>query len=114
MEPLLENAFSHKAITAWVCANDAMASFALLFLRTKKTAVPKFLSITGFDDDIEMAFKDMITSYNFNMPAGVAQMIDYLLHPRQRLFDRTGPDKNIEIKGYIVERRTSGRAKSSG
>jgi DNA-binding LacI/PurR family transcriptional regulator len=107
MHPLFERALAFPAITAWVCANDGMASSALDYLRQKGIAVPQRISIIGFDDELAAALDNKMTSFNFNRHECVKRMIDYVLHPG--LSARSRASNVTEVEGFIVERQTTGR-----
>jgi DNA-binding LacI/PurR family transcriptional regulator len=108
LQPLFEDALSHTSITAWVCANDDMAAQALRFLTDRGIAVPEQISIVGFDDDIAHGFLNQLTTFNFNMQAGVPPMVDFILHPSSAA--RIGNGPSSEIEGYLIERQSSGPA----
>jgi DNA-binding LacI/PurR family transcriptional regulator len=108
LRPLFTEALGNKSITAWVCANDGMAVKALFYLKEKGVLVPRKISLAGFDDEIGSSFHYRISSYNFNLPACISQMVDFILYPKSTLQRRTA--QSTGIQGYIVERDTTGRA----
>jgi len=64
-------------VTAWVCANDAIAVEAMDFLTLQNIAIPGQLSIIGFDDTREAHIRG-ITSYNFNCSAAVNSAVAHI------------------------------------
>jgi DNA-binding LacI/PurR family transcriptional regulator len=108
MAPLFMAALGCSTATAWVGANDGVAWMALSFLRSKGVAVPQQISVMGFDDELGTAL-NQLTSYNFNRQGCVRRMIDYVLHPGLSVSFR---NTNItDVEGYIVERRTTAKAR---
>ncbi|MBD3422017.1 MAG: hypothetical protein GF398_18045 [Chitinivibrionales bacterium] len=102
IRPLFEQALHHQQITAWVCANDLLALWALAFLDEKGFQIPNNISVIGFDDSTD-ALRKGLTSYNFNMRALVNQMLEYLINRRT-----ISPRKQrIEIEGMMIERATT-------
>ncbi|MBD3242154.1 MAG: GntR family transcriptional regulator [Chitinivibrionales bacterium] len=91
--------------TAWVCFSDELGLRALEFLRERRVAVPRRLSVVGFDDTLA-ALSAGLTSYNFNVPAVVNAMLEHILSPRTRHGKRGG---HIEIPGMVMARASSGR-----
>ncbi|MBD3319814.1 MAG: GntR family transcriptional regulator [Chitinivibrionales bacterium] len=108
--PLFKNALRDKNITAWICANDLIASMALSYLRTKNIKVPQDISIIGFDDTLD-AMGERITSYNFNLQSIAEAMINFILHPYG--FKRVWKRKITDIEGSLVVRSTSDKARST-
>ncbi|MBD3322427.1 MAG: GntR family transcriptional regulator [Chitinivibrionales bacterium] len=104
--PLFDSALADKSITAWVCANDWIAMFALDYLRKKRIAVPDEISLLSFDDSV-IALRERITSYSFNIQALVNEMLSFILRPLSSIPGKRG--KVITIKGTIVQRKTTAR-----
>jgi DNA-binding LacI/PurR family transcriptional regulator len=102
-EPLFARAVRERDVTAWVCTSDVVAILALEYCHTMKIRVPQRLSIVSFDDS-PVAFENMLTSYNFNMPAAARRMVDYLLASPAR---RADVPYLSTIAGYIKERDTT-------
>jgi len=105
LRPHFEKALKVGQITAWVGINDHIALMALQFLRNRGIAVPRRISVTGFDDIIA-APGNGLTSYNFNMPAAVESMMEHIgrgTAPRRR--DET---QVVHVPGMLVERGSSG------
>jgi DNA-binding LacI/PurR family transcriptional regulator len=102
--PLFEKALADRSITAWVAANDTVAVHALAFLQEKKVRVPDDISLIGFDDTLE-AFKNGLTSYNFNIEVIARRMLNHILDSaREPSKQPRGTDS--EVEGCMVERRT--------
>jgi DNA-binding LacI/PurR family transcriptional regulator len=110
LQPLLERALHSKEITAWVAASDSVALLCLDFLRSRKVRVPEGISVVGFDDSSD-AFANDLTSYNFDCPTAVAAMLGHIRASRGAARRAT---QTVEIEGFVNQRLTSGRAKSTG
>ncbi|MBD3346146.1 MAG: hypothetical protein GF401_13900, partial [Chitinivibrionales bacterium] len=104
--PLMEKALQQKDITAWICANDLVASMALSYLWSKNVRIPQDLSVVGFDDTLD-AMGERITSYNFNFQAVTEAMINFVLRPYS--FKRVWRKKITDIEGNLVIRSTTGK-----
>lgn len=102
--PALGQLLQRTGITAWVTCGDQVAVAALDFLRTRKVAVPRHISVMGFDDGA-LARTHGITTFNFN---GNALLHRGFLH---LLGARTGRERNRDgtttTNGFVVERRTT-------
>jgi DNA-binding LacI/PurR family transcriptional regulator/DNA-binding transcriptional regulator YhcF (GntR family) len=108
LEPLFERALADKNISAWVCANDAIALNALAYLRLQGVAVPQDLSVVGFDNIPVKALENHLTSLDFNAMGFVNRMLGFILRPpRPR-----GPYHHvpIEVEGIVMARDTAGSA----
>jgi DNA-binding LacI/PurR family transcriptional regulator len=104
MYELCKKAASRKDITAWVCANDAMAFPALAYCRNKNVKVPQRISVVGFDDSPQ-AITSGLTSYNFNGNGLVNSVLAFILNrPEASLFRN---QKVINLKGFIAPRATT-------
>jgi len=99
--PFLEKAAADPSITAWVGAEDNTAASCLEYLRIIGKTAPRDVSVAGFDDAIEASLYKL-TSYNFNTPAVVRAMLDFILNPRA-----PGGGDAVEIEGTVVSRRSS-------
>jgi DNA-binding LacI/PurR family transcriptional regulator len=108
LEPVFESLIARRDLTACVCFNDATALAALAFCQRHRVAVPRRLSIAGFDDSIE-AFGRGLTSYNFNVPATVSAMFERLLSAR-RTARPAAYARSSEAPGMVMERRSTGTA----
>ncbi len=100
MAPQFRQAQAEKAATAWVGVSDLIAFGALSFLRKQARAVPRDISVAGFDDSIEAVGWDL-TSYNFNMPALMSTAVSAVLGPHG---GRQAGDKVLDIRGNIMVR----------
>ncbi|MBD3242737.1 MAG: GntR family transcriptional regulator, partial [Chitinivibrionales bacterium] len=108
LERLCEKALSVPHATAWVAESDYVALRALQFLADRGMQVPRDLSVIGFDD-IEIAFHNGLTTYNFNIEAIMQAMVEHILRPVPYSPSR-GPGKRIVIEGRVISRRTTARA----
>jgi hypothetical protein len=109
MIPMFERALSDRSITAWVGGNDFVAITALHFLKvTKRIAVPESISVVGFDNTLD-AFINDCTSYDFNIPAAVRAMIDFIIEPKG--VSQLEPASVQHIDGILVQRGSTGRAR---
>jgi hypothetical protein len=97
--PLFGKAHEDESITAWVCANDEVALLALQFLKEQGVAVPRDISVIGFDDVPEAAVHGL-TSYNFNLDGLVNAMLSHIIRPSFTPKNRPA----IEIEGVVIER----------
>lgn len=108
LRPLLDNALSESATTAWVGCSDDVAIQCLDYLRDHDRAVPHDISVLGFDDTVE-AFVNRLTSYNFNMPAITRAMIRHVLYPSNAR-GRHSRRSPTGIEGFISVRDSASRA----
>ncbi len=97
-------ALRRRDITAWVCANDAVAIDALDFLRERSVSVPGTISVVGFDNE-RRGMDHGLTTYDFSMRSIVDAMISFLTRPTE--FLRTHRNRSVEIGGVVVERTTT-------
>ncbi len=105
LEKLFDRAVSIAGVSAWVCANDYMATTAIEYIKRK---VDKRIAVTGFDDTFP-AFRGSLTSYNFNIQGLVQLMLAHILNPsRESAVKRMAP---IEVEGLLVVRNTTFRKK---
>lgn len=92
-----------QRLTAIVCANDVLAVGAVLQAQDRGLAVPKDISITGFDD-IELA--NVVTPHLTTMNVPHAQMGE---RSAQALLGRIladEPMENQQLETFIVERQS--------
>jgi DNA-binding GntR family transcriptional regulator len=101
MHTLFSQAARQKDITAWVCANDAVAVAAREYLLENQSAKKHHTGIIGFDDSPDAAYH-RITSYNFNIPALARQSIWSVLRPHSA--PRSSPQSPRHVQGMIIER----------
>jgi DNA-binding LacI/PurR family transcriptional regulator len=71
------------------------------FLQKHKVRVPDKLSLISFDDG-DIALRNRITSYNFNVEAYVNSALEYVIRPL--FWAQTWKGKASHIAGTIVER----------
>ncbi|MBD3418896.1 MAG: GntR family transcriptional regulator [Chitinivibrionales bacterium] len=101
---LFEKALAMKEISAWVCANDAIAIMANDYLASIDIAVPEQMSLLGFDNQ-PCAIQRRISTYDFNVPAAAHSIFDYVTRPN--LFAERNKRQLIEIDGFIIERHST-------
>jgi DNA-binding transcriptional regulator YhcF (GntR family) len=104
---LFNQAMANPACTAWVCANDDIAVFALNFLRSRKVKVPDQMSVTGFDGD-PLGLEYGITSFDFDLPNISRQMLSFISHPAG--VTRFTKNNTVEMPGFVIHRDSSGKA----
>jgi len=80
LDSAMETALRSQHATAWVGANDQTALILLDYLREKKVAVPKDVSVLGFDNLAESQVHDL-TSIDFNMTMAAHALIRFVLQP---------------------------------
>ncbi|MBD3243977.1 MAG: GntR family transcriptional regulator [Chitinivibrionales bacterium] len=108
-DPMMQNALGDDSVTAWVTYNDPIALVAHSFLRDRDVAMPARLSLVSFDDTVE-ALANGIASYDFNLRAVVAAMVEHLLRWPRRPSDRPGDSPLVELPGFLVQRDSLGPA----
>jgi DNA-binding LacI/PurR family transcriptional regulator/DNA-binding transcriptional regulator YhcF (GntR family) len=101
-----EAALHRPEITAWVCANDHIATAALDFLRSRNCKVPEKISLVAFDDSW-LAFENDLTSYNFDFAKMARLAYSFIINPRNRFFSENWPA--IENQGLVIERGSTAR-----
>lgn len=102
--PMFEQALAEPGVTAWVCATDYLALFALKFLSHKKIQIPAQISVIGFDD-MPQGLENRLSTYHFDMETAARNMLLHVRNPGFRpLHRRPGP---VEIGGMIIERGTT-------
>lgn len=105
LEAGLSKPLTRPDLTAWVCANDALALRCLSVLRQRGNAVPRRVSVMGFDDSLEASY-EKLTSYNFNYSALTQAMLGNLTGSPAIRALRTRR-KPIEIDGFVTERSST-------
>jgi len=104
--PILQRLALDKSITAWVFVNDFAAIAALEFCAQHDIAVPRRVSVVGFDDCLG-AMRYRLTSYNFNIPGTVNAMLNYVMNTP--IWKIAHHKRVIEIEGFLVERKTTAK-----
>ena len=104
MLALFARALQDTRITAWVAANDGLASIALDFLHAKGVRVPQRISVVSFDDT-PTAIVYRLTSYNFNLSAIAGAAFRHVLG--SPMPDRRSAQQRVEMEGLVVERDTA-------
>jgi DNA-binding LacI/PurR family transcriptional regulator len=111
LAPLFKQALTYKNATAWICATDSTALSALRFLKQQSIEVPGKISVTGFDNEPFDAVEQRLTTFDFNAQGFVHGILNFIVRPpRHRGPYRHAP---VEIEGIIIERGTTGKAKSA-
>jgi DNA-binding LacI/PurR family transcriptional regulator len=111
MDVFFTEALAQGSLTAWVCANDFIASLAADFLAHHKIRVPEDISIIGFDDSPE-ATRLGLTSYDFNIPGLVRSIIGCILRPSA--FATYWREDRVAPEGFIVIRDSCASAAKQG
>ena len=102
MRPLFDRAMRDGNADAWVACNDLMGNLILEYLtQYPPGSVP---AVVSFDDSL-YAVAMGLTSYNFNVAAVVAEMVDFALGGLRNHF-RSGRNP-VEVRGFITERASS-------
>ena len=99
-----EEALRDKKITAWIAANDLVGMLALDYLKRRNVAVPKKISVFGFDNSTTGVLSGL-SSFDFNELAAINAMISHCLKPRQ--FTKRFPNAVVQIEGKVMERGTT-------
>ena len=91
--------------SAFFVANDIMAFGVLDALREQSIAVPSQTKVIGFDN-IEMAAWPIYNLTTWEQPISqmVKETVNYIISEIEEYTDRIG---NIEIKGELIERKTT-------
>jgi DNA-binding FadR family transcriptional regulator len=103
--PVIRTCLKRHDLTAWVAATDNVAIECTEALLSAGLRVPEDRTVVGFDDSPEAVFRG-ITSYNFNGPAVIRAMVDFVLGGTTHRPPHTS-DYTV-IEGSVVTRRTSG------
>lgn len=110
--PLVDRALTNPSHTVWVGANDHCIAAALPRLRGHGRRIPRDLSLVGFDNTPE-AYTHSFTSYDFNSPAAMQAMLNFVLHPGQPLY-RSRKEEPVVVEGHLAVRRSLGRVGGAG
>lgn len=91
--------------SAFFVANDIMAFGVLDALREQSISVPSETKVIGFDN-IEMSAWPIYNLTTWEQPISqmVNETVNYIISEIEEYTDRTG---NIEIKGELIERKTT-------
>ena len=100
LNPLFEEAGADPTLTAWVADSDETALYALQYLRRHNIAVPRDVSLTGFNN-WNVAVAHSLTTYDVNYPGLVRAGIDAVLQEHKQ-------DEPEELPGLLIERSTTG------
>lgn len=93
-----------NGIDALICANDAMAIGALMFLREKGGSVPSDIAVTGFDDSSMAAWPNVGLTTVQNPIGPLVEGTIELLSKRQA--DPDGPGQTKWLDAELVLRTT--------
>jgi DNA-binding LacI/PurR family transcriptional regulator/DNA-binding transcriptional regulator YhcF (GntR family) len=111
LEPAMQRELAKGEATAWIGLNDSLAIECLRYLQRNGVAVPRKVSVVGFDDSPE-AIAWQLSSYNFNGGAAIHRMVDFLLWPDSPISRReNGP--MVTVQGFVHERATTAEAPRS-
>jgi DNA-binding LacI/PurR family transcriptional regulator len=106
--PLCEKALTIPGVTAWVGAEDWIATKALVpFLERERLSVPRDVSLLGFNNTLE-SLSCRLTSYEFNAVGAGMAAIDLFVFPESRRSFVDKSNNNVRIPGYMVDRGSVG------
>lgn len=105
MEALFARLLHTSKATVWVACNDDVAVMALDFLQRRRIACPGRVALAGFDDSQLTQTRD-ITSYNFNVPAAIQSVFDYIIGASGTSRPASGP---VESPGFVNLRHSTSR-----
>jgi DNA-binding LacI/PurR family transcriptional regulator len=108
---VVDRVLTHQEISALVAENDPLALECLACLQKRGIGVPGRLSVVGFDDGMAAMLQRM-TSYNFGGDNVTAAMLAFLLDPGRYRRGR-GSQVPVELPGRVVERQSTGPARSA-
>lgn len=98
--PLAQAALDWGA-TAWVGANDAVATLSIRWLRERGIGVPEEISVCGFDDTSESLRADL-SSFRFDTAPMVRAMV-------RQILVQEPPPTLTHHRGFVVPRRSTRR-----
>jgi DNA-binding LacI/PurR family transcriptional regulator len=93
--------------------STAMPAAALLpnpSLRARKIRVQQDISVLGFDN-MPIAFRNNLSSYDFNLRSIINLMISYILHPSMKYARFSAKSGAVTIEGSVIERGTVAKIK---
>lgn len=93
-------------VTAWAFWNDVEAIAAVEWLKKKRVAVPRVLSLVGIDDSA-LALRNNLSSYNFNPQAVARAAVQHITGRMQRRQARDVNTVFTQIRGMVVQRTSS-------
>jgi DNA-binding LacI/PurR family transcriptional regulator len=101
---LYEKALKVPGVTAWIAANDFIATRHIApALEKARIRMGRDLSVVAFDYTIE-AFYEGIASYSFDMGELMTLLVNLMLYPGRGI-DAVSPEKRrVEVPGHLVER----------
>lgn len=107
MQSTFRELLEDKSVTAWVCANDELASAALHFLTQANVRVPGDLSLVGFDN-APLAARLGISTYDFCYDRMGNLAVQWLANPSS--ISRK-MHKTMRIDGTVLTRPSLGPAR---
>lgn len=102
LAPVLLESLEHDKPDVVVGANDRMGIACLDILMSHRLKPPTGGAVIGFDDIPESEAAGL-TTYDFNQPALVRE----LLRATAALPDRDQPVQHVSVSGFVVNRRTA-------
>jgi DNA-binding LacI/PurR family transcriptional regulator len=105
-----ERVLNDRHVSAWVLPNDVCAYFAHDFLTSRGVAVPRAMSVIGFDDT-KMSVVKGLSSYNFAVFDIMQKAVAFIRDPRNSFFSGKTV---LECEGMVVARESSGRVRRTG
>jgi DNA-binding transcriptional regulator YhcF (GntR family) len=94
--------------TAWILVNDGLAGNAFRYLMARSISIPQDISLMGFDN-VPESLEEKLTTYDFNMPGILHQMLWFILRFGER---RQTQSSSLEVEGMVIERETTGKRKA--
>jgi DNA-binding LacI/PurR family transcriptional regulator len=104
MRPLFERALAVKDASVWIADNDVTALGALVFLKRKGIAVPKKISVAGFDNTRESQVASL-TSYDFNIAGAAHACLSFIYNPSLPQWERE--KHSVIIEGRVIPRSST-------
>ena len=99
MHPLFDKAYAREDISAWACVTDLIGILAIDYLGKHPQ---RSIAVVGFDDTPD-ALRSGLSSYNFNIPAVVRFVFDYL----GGRYSSSTLQNPVVIDGVVTHRRSS-------
>lgn len=109
MQETFRALLDHRDVTAWVCANDELASAALHFLSRAGVRVPQDISLIGFDNS-PLAARLGISTYDFCYDRMGNLAVQWLANPASISRKMR---KTMLVEGAVLMRPSLGAAGTS-
>jgi DNA-binding transcriptional regulator YhcF (GntR family)/DNA-binding LacI/PurR family transcriptional regulator len=101
---LYEEALMAPGVTAWIAANDFIATRHIVpALEKARICMGRDLSVVAFDYTIE-AFYQGISSYSFDLGELMTLLVNLMLYPGRGLYGFGHTKRTIKVPGHLVER----------